>query len=403
MKQQEVLPIFTNFDTDLHSFRMQLTSSKAPRVQSVDILRGLVIVIMGLDHMRDFLSPTLFLPEDVTQTTPAWFFTRWITHFCAPVFVFLAGISAFLYGQKVSAAELRKFLVTRGLWLIFIELTLVHFVWTFDYSFWFVQVIWVIGCSMLILALLTYLSRTALIIFTAVTLLGHNLLDTVHFDSLGWYLLHEQNWQYPLGNTSLAIVYPLIPWPAVIALGYLIGGLYVEKEEVRNKQLMLFGSSTVVAFILVRLINIYGDAHLWAPSSRGGLYTFLDFLNTTKYPPSLLYLAMTLGPALILLTKLDKWPESVRNFFLTFGRVPFFYYVIHLLLGHLLGILYNGLMFDTWGLLTFINPQNWPAGYTANLLVAYTGWIVLTVFMYFLCRWFGTIKRTHSAWWLKYL
>jgi uncharacterized membrane protein len=383
---------------------MQTASlSSSSRIQSIDMLRGLVIIIMGLDHMRDFLAPTLFAPEDVTQTTPAWFLTRWITHFCAPIFVFLAGTSAFLYGQKVGLPALRKFLWSRGVWLIFVELIIVHFAWTFDYTFWFVQVIWVIGVSMIILAFLTYLPRTVLIVLTVITILGHNLLDGVQIDSVWWYFLHQQNWGIPLGNTFLAVVYPLIPWPAVMLLGYLLATLFYEKEAERNKKLMLFGSSTLVAFILVRLINMYGDMHAWAPSDRGGIYTFLDFLNVTKYPPSLLFLMMTLGPALILLTRMDRWGQKIQSFLLTFGRVPFFYYIVHLFVGHLLGILYFGIAYGYWGILLFANPETWPKDYTASLLIVYAGWILMTVILYFMCRWFASVKKNNEQWWMRYL
>jgi uncharacterized membrane protein len=382
---------------------MQTNSLPSTRILSVDILRGIVIVIMGLDHVRDFVAPTLFLPEDITQTTPEWFVTRWITHFCAPVFVFLAGTSAFLYGQKVDKSTLRKFLWSRGIWLIFIELIVVHFAWTFDFNFWFLQVIWVIGVSMIILAFLTYLSRGFMIGFTLVLLLGHNALDGIQIDSFWWDLLHVQNWYIPFGNTFLAIVYPIIPWPAVMTLGYLMGELFVQTESERKRKLVLYGSTTIVAFILLRLINMYGDMHPWSPSDRGAIYTFLDFFNTTKYPPSLLFLAMTLGPAVAFLPKLEKWTGAVGQFFLVFGRVPFFYYIMHLFVAHLMGIVFNGIVYDYWGVLTFANPNNWPENYSANLWMVYVCWIFLTIIMYFLCKWFMGVKKRRSEWWLKYL
>jgi len=382
---------------------MQVSIPSSSRIQSIDILRGIIIVIMGLDHVRDFIAPTLFAPEDVTQTTPIWFFTRWITHFCAPTFVLLAGTSAFLYGKKVKKDELRKFLFTRGVWLILIELTVVHFAWTFDFNFWFVQVIWVIGWSMIILALFTYVSRSVMIAFTVIVLLTHNLLDTIHVDSIWWFLFHEQNWYIPIGSTSLAVVYPLFPWPAVMTLGYLLGEVFLEEETERNRKLAIMGSTVIAAFIIVRLINMYGDAHLWVPSERGGLYTFLDFLNTSKYPPSLLFLAMTLGPALLVLSRLESWKGKIGKFFLAFGRVPFFYYIIHFYLGHLMGIAYNGLLYGEWGILIFDDPNTWPKDYVPNLVMVYVCWIILTIIMYFLCRWFMEVKRRRNEWWLKYL
>lgn len=372
------------------------------RVQSIDVLRGIIIVIMALDHVRDFVGPTAFVPEDPAVTSPAWFFTRWITHFCAPTFVFLAGMSAFLYGQKVEKSELRKFLITRGLWLLFIELTVVRLGITFSFSFWILQVIWVIGWSMIILALFTYLSRNVMIAFTAIVLLGHNLLDTVHIDSIWWKLLHEQSF-LPIGNTLLGIMYPLIPWPAVMTLGYLMGELYLKSADERKKKLALIGSSTIAAFILVRLINMYGDSNLWETSVRGGVYTVLDFLSTSKYPPSLLFLAMTLGASIFSLSRLENFRGKIADFFLTFGKVPFFFYIIHFYLAHAMGIIYNGLMFGVWKEFIFDDPKTWPAAYHPNLITVYVMWMLLIAIMYFLCKWFVGVKKRRTEWWLKYL
>jgi uncharacterized membrane protein len=357
---------------------------------------------MGLDHVRDFVSPIPLGSGDFTES-PDLFFTRWITHFCAPVFVFLAGTSAFLYGRKVSREVLRKFLWSRGVWLIFIELIVVHFAWTFDFNFWFVQVIWTIGVCMIILGIMIYTPRWFMIAFTTVMILGHNLLDNVHLNSLWWSLLHDQNWGYPIGNTFLMVVYPLIPWPAVMVLGYLVGEIFLEDEQSRNKKLQLYGMSTTIAFVLIRLINMYGDSNHWQSSDQGGLYTFIDFLDTTKYPPSLLFLAMTLGPAVMLLPRLERWKGWAMETLRTFGRVPFFYYVIHLFVGHILGIIYTGIVYDYWGILTFAPSKSWPENYNMNLVSAYVAWALLTLIMYFLCKWFSEVKKRRTEWWLKYL
>jgi len=373
------------------------------RIQSLDILRGLVIVIMGLDHVRDFLAPTLFWPEDISQTTPAWFFTRWVTHFCAPVFVMLAGTSAFLYGTRKSKEQLRNFLWSRGVWLIFAELILVHFGWTFDFSWWFLQVIWVLGVCMILLGVFIYLPRTILIVFTAITLVGHNLLDNIHFDNFFWYLLHEQKWDAQIGQVPLAIVYPIIPWIAVMTLGYLLGEVFLLPEPKRNKKLLYFETATTVAFIIIRLINMYGDPYPWSSSERGEVFTFMSFLATNKYPPSLLFLMMTLGPGLIVLSKAERWAAVIKNTLLVFGRVPFFYYILHLYVGHIIGIVYMGLRFGEWGVIGFDNPESWPKNYQADLWAVYAGWLLLTVIMYFLCKWFGRIKQQNQSWWMKYL
>lgn len=378
-------------------------NSLVTRVQSIDILRGIIIVIMALDHVRDFVAITPFAPEDVTQTTPVWFFTRWITHFCAPTFVFLAGMSAFLYAQRVSKDQLRKFLVTRGLWLICIELTVVTFGITFQLSSFILQVIWVIGLSMIILALLTYLPRTVMIIFTGVILVGHNLLDTVYIDSIWWYLFHQQNWFVPLGPTSLTIIYPLIPWPAIMTLGFLLAELFLKEPAKRERQLVLIGSIIIIGFVLLRYINVYGDMHRWNISDRGMVYTFLDFLNTSKYPPSLLYITMTLGPSILVLSQLEKWKGKVGAFFLTFGRVPFFFYIIHFYLIHVVGVLITGVRYNDWRSLAFYDPKTWPSEYSPSLLLMFTVWIGVIAVMYLLCRWFVEIKKNRTEWWLKYL
>ncbi|NJM25460.1 MAG: DUF1624 domain-containing protein [Bacteroidia bacterium] len=323
---------------------------------SVDILRGLVIVIMGLDHVRDFFSPTLFAPEDPTVTTPAWFFTRWITHFCAPVFVFLAGTSAYLYSLKVSKMELSRFLWSRGAWLILIEFTVVNFVWKFTYfDWWFVQVIATIGIAMMLMGVLIHTPKWFLFAFAGITILGHNLLDNIHIDAYWWQLLHESRWVPPV-----FVVYPQIPWPGVMVFGYLAGHWFTQAAERRKRNLVWLGLAMSAGFIVLRFINVYGDPHAWSVMERGSLYTFLDFLNTTKYPPSLLYLLMTLGPAVVVLAYAETWKGKIADFFLVFGRVPFFYYVMHLLVGHVLAILYNGLYYNEWRSWLFDNPASWP-------------------------------------------
>ena len=379
------------------------TIPSSSRIQSIDILRGIVIVIMALDHVRDFVAITPFAPEDVSQTTPVWFFTRWITHFCAPTFVFLAGMSAFLYAQRVTKSELRNFLVTRGLWLIFIELTVVTFGITFQISSFYLQVIWVIGLSMIILALLTYLPRIIMIIFTIVILAGHNLLDSTHIDAVWWYFLHEQNWFIPLGPTSAYLIYPLMPWPAVMVLGFLLAELFLKEPAVRQKQFLRIGVLTILGFVILRYTNIYGDMHPWSVSERGLMYTFLDFLNTSKYPPSLLFLMMTLGPSMLVLSQLEKWKGKLAEIFLTFGRVPFFFYIIHFYLIHVGGVLITGLAYGDWRTIAFYDPKTWPAAYTPSVLLMYTFWIGVIGIMYFLCKWFMEVKKKRTEWWLKYL
>jgi uncharacterized membrane protein len=242
-----------------------------------------------------------------------------------------------------------------------------------------------------------------MIIFTVVLLAGHNLLDTTHIDSVWWYLFHEQNWFIPLGSTSLTVIYPLVPWPAVMTLGFLLGELFLKEPATRDRQLIIIGSLAIVGFVVLRFTNVYGDMHLWSTSDRGMLYTFLDFLNTSKYPPSLLYLAMTLGPAILVLSQLEKWKGKVGQFFLTFGRVPFFFYIIHFYLAHIVGVLITGIVYGDWRTLAFYDPKTWPATYVPSVALMYSVWIGVIVIMYFLCRWFMEVKKRRTEWWLKYL
>lgn len=365
------------------------------RISSIDILRGIIIIIMGLDHVRDFVAPADFNPLDVSVTTPGWFFTRLVTHYCAPTFVFLAGVSAFIYGRKVSKPVLSRFLWTRGIWMIFIEFTFVHFGWTFDFDFFFVQVIWVIGWSMIILSLLIFTPKWFMVTFTSIMILGHNLLDPIQIQEYWWQCLHEPRWSPPV-----IVAYPLIPWPAVMSFGYLIGGFYIYENPVRKNKLLFTGFTLVALFIILRIINIYGDEQPWSVQARGTLYTLLDMLDTTKYPPSLQYLCMTLGPSIIMLTVLERLKGKTADFFQTFGRVPFFYYVLHLYAIHSLTIVYHGIRYHEWRTWSFGGA---PEAYTPNLVTTYLAWIVLTVLMYFLCRWFGDVKKRYSYWWLKYL
>jgi uncharacterized membrane protein len=376
------------------------------RVSSIDLLRGIIIVIMGLDHVRDMVAITPFAPEDLSQTTPAWFFTRWITHYCAPIFVFLAGVSAFMYEVKVKdKKELASFLIKRGIWLLFIELVVINFTWKFTYDSWhFVQVIWVISLSMFVLAALIWLPLWAIALFSVVLIAGHNLLNGIKNDSLGWALLHVQSFKtVPVIDRNLMIVYPLIPWPGVMAAGYVVGRWVLKPYALRKKYFILSGIALIALFVVLRYMNVYGDLHPWSVQEKGGVYTLLSFLNTTKYPPSLLYLCMTLGPALLVLPYLERLQGKIADFFLAFGKVPFFYYIIHVPFIHLLAIVMHGFWYSEWRAWPFDNVDQWPTAYQPSLFLCYAVWIVVTGILYFCCRWFAHVKRTRQEWWLKYL
>ncbi len=383
---------------------------RAHRIDSIDLVRGAVMVIMALDHVRDMFSITPFPPEDPTQTTAAYFFTRWITHYCAPTFVFLAGVGVFLYQARGrTKGETARFLLTRGIWLIVLELLWVNPSWGLMYyqGFMFVQVIWAIGWSMVILAGLIWLPRLAIVSVAAVMILGHNLLDGIKTDELGsvaplWGFLHQQYFLPTSETFGIFVVYPLIPWIGVMAAGYAIGTYYTQDAENRKRALLTIGAVAVSLFILLRLTNFYGDPNPWHEQERGELFTFLSFLNVSKYPPSLLFICMTIGPVLLLLPSLERFKGRIVNFFVTFGRVPFFFYMLHVGIIHILAIIWWYPRFGEVGW-WFGAPANYPAGYEPNLVLAYAVWIVVITIMYMLCRWFAGVKNRRKEWWLSYL
>lgn len=389
--------------------------STTTRVSSLDVLRGFVIVLMALDHIRDFFAPTAFAPEDVAHTTPAWFFTRWITHFCAPTFVFLAGTGAFLYGSKVDTPKLSRFLLTRGLWLVALEFLVINPSWMFDWpwreGFVFVQVIWAIGISMIALAALVHLQLRWVAVIGLAMVVGHNLLDGIRPELLGslgglWKILHIGFGFVPFnanGTFGLLVLYPLIPWIGVMALGYAFGPVMRWEPARRQQWLWQAGLAVAFVFVALRSFNLYGDPSPWGPQESGPVYSLLSFLNATKYPPSLLFLCMTLGPGLLLLLLFERWAGRIPAFFQVFGRVPFFFYLIHFSILNAVSRLYfyvtNG-----WSVDFFSNPPaKWPAGYVPHLALAYVVWLTFIPAMYFLCRWYGRYKFSHTYWWLKYI
>lgn len=380
-------------------------SATSSRVDSIDILRGIVIVLMALDHVRHFFSITAFDPEDLSLTSPAWFFTRWITHFCAPTFVFLAGASAFLFGQRAGKRKLSRFLFTRGLWLIFIELIIMNLIWKFDLGHWyFVQVIWVIGVSMLALSVFIFLPRWVLVIVSVGMIAGHNLLDNLHYDTLAWHLLHKQTWAFPVSDSvSLAVIYPIIPWPGVMLGGYLLGFVFQQSNRWDRKLFLLTtGGVLLLLFGVLRTLNLYGDPNAWT-IQQDSLYTFMDFIRVNKYPPSLLFILLTLGHALLALSVLDGKQNRITNIFKTFGSVPFFFYIVHFFVLHVAAIVFHGLRYGEWRIWLFDDPASWPSTYVPSLTLTFIVWGFLTVSLYFLCRWFARYKKQHTYWWLKYL
>ncbi|HUR10192.1 MAG TPA: heparan-alpha-glucosaminide N-acetyltransferase domain-containing protein [Flavitalea sp.] len=387
------------------------------RVNSIDILRGIVMVIMALDHTRDFFHNEAFTrdPLDAATTYPLLYFTRWITHFCAPVFVFLAGTSAYLSGQKKTKKELSSFLFKRGLWLVIIEVVIVSLGISFDplYNIIFLQVIWAIGISMILLSLLIWLPYKAILTIGFVILLCHNLLDYPEAARNGkvgfwWDLLHRGSFAiYPItDNHVLAILYPFLPWVGVMALGYCFGALYRREVDpvIRRKWLLRIGTTAIVLFIVLRLINAYGNPLQWAPQSQWWR-TVLAFLNVQKYPPSLLFTCMTLGPALIVLAFLEKIQNRVTSFFAIYGRVPFFYYILHFYLIHFLCVIAFFLTGHTTN--QIVTPQFpflfRPPTFGFNLAVVYAVWIFVIAVLYPLVKRYDLYKQRNRKWWLSYL
>ncbi len=400
-------------EKSISEYTSEQTKVIKPRFDSIDLLRGIVMVLMALDHVRDYFTNVRFDPLDLEQTNIALFLTRWITHFCAPVFVFLAGTSAFLsMGRGKSKSDVTKFLLSRGLWLIFLELTLVRFGWTFgvDYSFIGVQVIWAIGWSMIFLALLIHFPMKVIAAISLIMIATHNLFDGItpeQFGSLSWLWIVLHNFAFiNLGNGYTFIVaYPLIPWIGVMAAGYVFGNLYNLKSEKRKKILFRIGMGMIAAFILLRLFDFYGDANKWT-AQKNFLFTILDFIDTTKYPPSLLYLLMTLGPAILFLSFMEKVKEIDKNysFFLVFGRVPLFYYLLHIPAIHLLALLVANatgvdISFMSGSYPFFWQQTDW--GY--SLPIVYLVWVVIVVGLFPICSMYYNVKKKKKYKILNYL
>ena len=396
-----------------------VSSGVRPRLESIDVVRGAIMALMALDHVRDFFhhDALLFEPTDLSQTNAAIFFTRWITHFCAPVFFFLAGTSAFLsFGRGKSKNDLARFLVSRGLWLVFLELTVVWclgWAFNFDYHVRGLLVIWALGWSMVILAALIYLPRWFIAVFAVVMIAGHNLLDPIDPENFGapawlWHILHAPGAIRPFPGMTLAIAYPLVPWVAVMAAGYVFGAWFKLERVERQKRMFWLGIALTVAFVIVRALNVYGDPTPWS-TQRSALFTLLSFINCEKYSPSLLYLVMTLGPVIILLSLLDRDLSPIFRPLIVFGRVPLFFYLVHLPLVHGIAV---GLSYLKYGRADwlFLGPAGiprfgaaYPRDYGYGLLGVYLVWIAVIVLLYPLCRWFARVKQQRRDVWLSYL
>lgn len=392
---------------------MTLSNPKTPRIASIDLLRGLVMVIMALDHVRDYFHYDAFFfnPTDLSETNPLLFFTRFITHFCAPVFVFLAGTSAFFVGQRKTQKQLSIWLLKRGLWLIIVELTIIKFGWLFhlDMSSHLLQVIWALGASMIVLAGFIHLPKKVTIVLCLLGILGHNAFDGFSPESwnLLWIILHVQA-PFTISNMTFFNGYPLIPWIFLMPLGYYFGRLYTAdfSQLQRIRILQVLGFSLVTLFLILRLINVYGDPNFWSIQDRP-VFTLMSFLNLTKYPPSALYLLITIGPSILFLAFIENWKGRLQGALVVIGRVPMFYYIIHIYIIHMLAMLAavltgfsaGDMVADVW-----INFSPELRGYGFNLGMVYLIWVALVAGLYPVCKWYDHYKRTHRhQWWLSYL
>lgn len=375
------------------------------RVGSVDLLRGMVMIVMALDHTRDYFSKLRFPPEDLAQATPLLFFTRWITHFCAPTFFLLAGVGASIsLARGRSKKDLAWFLVTRGLWLMLLEVTVIHFGWNFHFnSPFFLIVIWALGLSMIVLAGLIFLDERVIAAVALLMIFGHNLLDGIRPDSFGalaplWHLLHAPGFAIP---GKVLVGYPLIPWAGVMALGFALGGVYRWEPAVRKRFLIRVGIGATAAFFMLRGLNLYGNPFPWTQQDSTAM-TIASFFNTLKYPPSLHFLLMTLGPALVVLACIENARGKLVDVISVYGRVPMFYYVLHLFVIHLLATGFALWQGDRAAFLG-LDLSGYPDWYGTSLLGVYIAWVVVVALLYLPCRWYAGLKARSNSRMLSYL
>jgi uncharacterized membrane protein len=382
------------------------------RIDSLDLLRGVVMVLMALDHARDFFWLSPYDPTDLAHTNALAFATRWVTHLCAPVFVFLAGTGAWLSRARgKSRTALAHFLLTRGFWLIVLELTVVKLGWesyNYDVQYYRLQVIWALGVSMIALAGLVFLPLRVIFVLGAGMIVGHNLLDSLTPASFGslrvlWRMLHVAGalGAAPGKGWGVFIVYPLIPWIGVMALGYCFGSLLTEERlridsAARQRLFLRMGIVLVATFLLIRAVNGYGDLHPWTVQSSFAL-TVMSYLNVAKYPPSLDYLLATLGLSSIALAGCERWRGRSADFALVYGRVPLFFYVLHLLLLHHIMLSIYRMDAGMWP-----SYDSFKSGW-GGLGQTYVAWFCVVVILYFPCRWYGRLKARRRDWWLSYL
>ena len=395
----------------LTAARAEQAAAHAPattRITSIDVVRGAVMIFMALDHVRDYVTNLRFPPEDLTRSSAALFATRWVTHFCAPTFFLLAGVGiGIALNRGAKPAQMSRYLITRGLWLLVLELIITPIGWQFglDLVPAFALVLWALGWSMIVLALVVHLPRAAALALSLALIFGHNLLDHIKPPDLGdfaglWHFLHAPGFAIP---NVLFIGYPLVPWVAVMALGSVLAALYQWDAERRRRTLLLVGASAFALFLLLRALNAYGNPFPWSVQRTTAL-TVASFFNVLKYPPSLQFLLMTLGLTMVALALTERVHGRVAGWLSVYGRVPLFFYVTHLFVAHAVAVVLAFVQGGTLRRILIVNhPELIPDWYGVSLPGVYIAWALVVLLLYFPCRTFARMKDTRSAWWLRYM
>ena len=376
------------------------------RINSIDLLRGIIMIVMALDHTRDYFNTEAmqFDPTDITKTTPAFFFTRWITHFCAPAFAFLSGISININLRKRSRPELVKYLLTRGFWLIFLDVVVLRFAMTFNfyYDLTFLSILWMLGWCMVFMAAVIFLPYRAILAISLVIIVGHDALTGITFEpgttmSVIWTLIMQRGFIPP----SFLSIYPLLPWVAVMMFGFVAGRLYGDKYDpvLRRRLLTQLGLLAIVLFFVLRWVNVYGDPVPWVHSDRGMVYTIVSFFNVSKYAVSLLFVLMTLGPLMLLLARFETVNSNWLSPAVIFGRVPLFYFIVHFFLIHAAALILHMIRigkslseidFHAAAGLGGITPEG-----GVNLFWTYVAWVLIVLVLYPICKWYDKRKLTY--------
>ena len=378
------------------------------RIAGIDVVRGAVMVLMALDHVRDYVTELRFTPENLARGSAALFATRWVTHFCAPAFFLLAGLGIGISRQRgAPGGGLSRYLVVRGLWLLVLELVITPIGWRFSFDLLpaFALVLWALGWSMILMAAFIHVPTRVLAALSLAVIAGHNAFDAIQPQSLGrfaglWIVLHGPGFAIP---NVLLIGYPLVPWIAVMALGYTLAVFYQRDSARRRRYLMALGTGAVLLFVALRAFNAYGNTFPWTVQRTPAL-TVASFLNLRKYPPSLQFLLMTLGPTFIALALAERARGAFARRLSVYGRVPLFFYVVHIFVAHALAVLLAFVQSGEWRRIPIITaPESLPDWYGVGLPGVYGAWMIVVLLLYFPCRWFARLKETRTDWWLRYL